>query len=203
MTESNENVAVKLVGYFLIGSVIYFLLNGFSLRLDIDNLMKSAFIDIVVYALLEFTFDRWLWKIKVIKVILRIKTPYIHGRWKGYIKSSYDDFKTKIPIVIEIHQRYKSTKLLYYDKRAISHGLITVFAIEEGSPPKLFCIYHNEPIIAFKKELQMHYGTMILTLHNNETKMSGVYFNFPLQRSTYGELYAELKDRKLRHCFEE
>lgn len=199
---SNESFAIQLVGYFLTALIIYLLLNRFSLRVDIDNIIRSAFIGLIIYAIWQFAFNRWLWRTKFMRAILGIKIPYIHGRWEGYIKSSHDNFQTQFPVVIEIHQTYKSTHLMYYDKRALTRGLVTEFITDEGSSPKLLCTYRNEPIVASQKELQIHYGTMILTGTNGWTKIKGVYFNYYLQRGTYGELYVEFESRKLKHAFE-
>jgi len=198
-SKSSGALAVKLGGYFLLGLIIYLLLNHFSLQIDVDNLIRSAFIDLIIGVFWEFVFNRWLWRTRVFRTILNIKTPYIHGRWKGHIKSSFDNFQTQFPIVIEICQTYKSTQLTYYDQRSMSRALVTEFFMEEGALPKLLCIYRNEPTVAHKKNLQIHYGTMILTIPSNWTKISGVYFNYFLQRETYGELSIELEHRKLKY----
>jgi hypothetical protein len=198
--EYNGNFATKIIGFSLLGLIIYLILNGFSLYINIDNIIRSVFLDVIISSLWESTFQRWFWKVSLIRVILGIKTPYIHGRWKGYLKSSFDNFKTQFPIVIEIHQIYKFIRLTYYDEKAVSHGLLARFIIEEGTQPKLLCVYRNEPIVA-SQELQMHYGTMILTISREANEMRGVYFNYYLQRGTYGELYVKLESRKLQYKF--
>lgn len=195
-------MAIRLASYFIVGFIIYLILNRFSLQVDIDNIIRSAFIDLIIFAMWEFAFNRWLWKTRFMRLILGIKTPYVYGRWKGYVRSSHDNFQTKFPIVIEIHQTHRSIAVTYYDERAISRSLVTEFVIEEGSLPKLFCVYRNEPIVADQKELQIHYGTMILTIPSERTKIKGVYFNHYLQRGTYGQLYVELESRKLKYCYE-
>lgn len=199
---SNNGFATQLVGYFLVTLITYLFLNGFSLRINIDNLVRSACISLIISAIWRFAFNRWLWRTKFMKSILGIKIPYIHGRWKGYIKSSFDNFQSQFPIVIEIHQMYRSMHLTYYDERAMSRGLVTKFIVEEGASPKLFCIYRNEPIVASQKKLQIHYGTMALTVDCVGNKIKGVYFNYYLQRKTYGELYIEFESRDLKHAFE-
>ena len=200
--DSDQSSAVQLVGYFLVTLIIYIFLNKFSLQIDIDILIRSAFISLIISAIWKFAFNRWLWRTKFMKAILNIKKPYIHGRWKGHIKSSHDNFQKRSTIVIEIHQTYKSIYFTYYDERALSRGLVTEFIMEEGASPKLFCIYRNEPIVATQKELQIHYGTTILTITDGGTKIKGIYFNYYLQRGTYGELYVELESRELKHTFE-
>ena len=197
----NKSLGTQLFGKILIAIVVYLFLNKFSLEINIDNVIKSAFISIIITEISKSVFNRWLWRTGAVRSILSIKKPYVQGRWNGYIRSSYDNFHTKFPIIIEIHQTYISTHLTYYDERAISRGVVTAFIVEEGASPKLYCIYRNEPIVATKKGLQMHYGTMILTVTNGGAKIKGVYFNYYLQRSTYGELFIELESRKLTHGF--
>lgn len=198
---TGESIAVQLVGYFLTTLVIYSLLNKFSLTIDIDNIVRSAFIGVIIYTIWRFAFDRWLWRVPFLKVLSGINKPYVHGRWRGYIKSSYDNFQAQFPIVIEIEQTYRSTSLTYYDERALSRGLVTEFITEASASPRLFCIYRNEPAVASQQELQMHYGTMILSITNSGTRISGVYFNYYLQRGSYGELNVSLESRKLKHGF--
>ena len=197
----SDSIVTKLVGYFLTTLIIYFFLNNFSLSPDIDNIIRSAFISVIIYTIWRFIFNKWLWRVTFIKVLAGVKKPYLHGRWEGYLKSSHDNFKTQVPIVIEIEQTYKSTCLTYYDERALSRGLVTDFITEEGASPRLFCIYRNEPAVANQRELQMHYGTMILNVAGNAESIAGVYYNYYLQRGTYGELFVSLVNRKLKHGF--
>ena len=195
-----ESLPIQLIGYLITSLIIYLILNKFSLQIDLDNILQSASLGLVIYAIWEYIFNIWLWRTKLIRFILAIKTPYIHGRWKGYIKTSHDNFEKQFSIIIEIHQTFKSMNLTYYDEKSVSKGLINEFILEEGRIPKLFCIYRNEPITAGSEKLQIHYGTMILTV-TKKTNIKGVYYNHYIQRETFGELFVEFENKKLECAF--
>jgi hypothetical protein len=196
----NSTITIKLLGYVLVSLITYLLLNDFSLSVDKENLILSTYIGIILYEIWDVILDKWLWKLGIVKSILNIKVPYVQGRWVGQLKSSYDNFHNEFPIVIEIQQTYRSMKITYYDRRAISHILVSKFIIEESLSPKLFCIYRNEPVVATIEQFQIHYGTMILNFQNNK-EIKGTYFNNFLQRKTYGELSLGLETRKLKFSF--
>lgn len=184
----------------LIAFAAYLLINGFSLDFDLNQLVNAAFISVVITSVLTFSVNRWLWKNRCIRWILGIDTPTIAGRWEGYIRSSYDNFVRRYPIVVEIHQTNQETHLTYFDERATSRSLSTDFEIEEGAPPKFMCIYRNEPMRA-EEDLQMHYGTMILIIDQAKREMNGTYFNHQQQRRTYGQIHLKLQSKKLMHTF--
>lgn len=144
------------------------------------------------------------WRWKWFRSITGLRVPYIHGRWEGFIKSSYTQHAKKHTVVIEIWQEIDNVRLWYFDENAITTSLIAGFYIEhEAAPPRLMCIYYNEPIKTSQKSLQPHQGVMDLVIYANEQRIKGIYYNNPHQRKTYGEIYLELKSRVLKKGFED
>jgi len=184
----------------LIALAAYLFINGFSLDFDLNHLVNAAFISVVITSVLTFLVNRWLWKTRFIRWVLSIDTPVIAGRWEGYIRSSYDDFAGRYPVVVEIHQTNQETRLTYFDERATSKSLSTDFEIEEGAPPKFMCIYRNEPVMA-EEDLQIHHGTMILVIDQAKRQMNGTYLNHQQQRRTYGQIHLRLQGKKLMYTF--
>jgi uncharacterized membrane protein YeaQ/YmgE (transglycosylase-associated protein family) len=192
-------VSEMLLGV-LIAFVAYLLINGFSLDFDLSQLVNAAFISVVITSVLTFLVNKRLWKNKFTRWVLGIDTPVIAGRWEGYIKSSYDNFLRRHPVVVEIHQTNQETRLTYFDNRSTSKSLSADFEIEEGAPPKFMCIYRNEPVKA-ERDLQIHHGTMILIINQAKREMDGTYFNHQQQRRTYGQIHLRLQGKRLIHGF--
>jgi hypothetical protein len=201
-SKREQSITVRAIGYFLSGLAVYVLLNQFSLGLNFDNLIRTVFVDLIIFAVWESISNRWLWKTGLYRSLLGIRTPFVRGRWEGYIKSSYDDFASQLPIVLEIEQSSRSIELNYYDANSIAKDLLSDFTAHEGSSPRLICVYRNEPTELKYEKFQIHYGTLILTFDEKRTELNGVYFNYYQERPTYGEIHAVLKNRKLLHCFE-
>ncbi len=200
---NNRKIVNRITEYILITIVVYIIINHFSLSFSFDNLIRSAFIGVILESIWNYTLEKVLWKNSIIRLIFNIKMPIIHGRWEGYVKSSFDDFKKEFPVVLEIFQTYSTLKITYYDERAVSHTIASRLIIEEGKPSQLFCIYRNEPYEVrgeLDSKLGTHYGAMILTLLGNK-ELKGVYFNNPVERGTYGKIYLKFKSRNLKGSF--
>jgi len=200
---NNRKIINQITEYILISIFVYIIINHFSLSFNFDNLIRSAFIGVILELIWNYTFEKVLWRNSIIRLIFNIKTPVIHGRWEGYVESSFDNFKKKFPVVLEIFQTYSTLKITYYDKRAVSHTIASRLIIEEGKPSQLLCIYRNEPYeVRGERDstLRTHYGVMILTLLGNR-KLMGIYFNKPVERSTYGKIYLEFSSRNLKRAF--
>lgn len=200
---NNRNIVNQITEYILITFVVYIIINRLSLSFSFDNLVRSAFIGVVIETIWSYVLEKFLWKCSIIRSIFNIITPIIYGRWEGYVKSSFDNFKKQFPVALEIFQTYSTLKITYYDERAVSHTIASRMIIEEGKPPQLLCIYRNEPYeIKGERDsaLRTHYGAMILTLLGND-RLKGIYFNNPVERNTYGKIYLKFKSRELKGTF--
>ena len=62
-----------------------------------------------IYALLFLSFDKFFWKFKVFKKTGIIIADDLNGKWKGIVKSSYDDFTSDI--VAELIIKQTATKI--------------------------------------------------------------------------------------------
>lgn len=145
----------------------------------------------ISYLIREIT-ERYLWKSAFFRSILGIDIPYIEGRWEGHIKSSYSDYDQEHEIALEIFQTLDNVVVHYYDDNAHSYSLMAGFASEhEGGPVKLYAIYRNVPHRSDYEGLNMHNGAMELTIRPQVREISGVYYNNPRERDTYGQILVQ------------
>ena len=148
--------------------------------------------------LLVLVVNIYIWRWAFFRKILGIKTPYIHGRWEGYIRSIYTEHRQKHTVAVEFWQTLHKINIWYYDENAITNSLVADFSTDaEGGPYRLYCVYRNQPIKTDQKNLQVHSGVMDLLVRDEGKTIIGIYYNNPHQRSTYGEIILNFVDRKL------
>lgn len=178
-----------LVSYVSAVIVIYYISNGFSFVFSSLPAIQALVSGLgISYLVLEIT-ERYLWKSAFVRNILGINIPYLEGRWEGHIKSSYSEYDEEHKIALEIFQTLNNVVIHYYDENAHSYSLMAGFASEhEGGPVKLYAIYRNVPHRSDYEGLNMHNGAMELTVRPQVEEISGVYYNNPRERDTYGQI---------------
>jgi hypothetical protein len=83
---NNRKIVNRITEYILITIVVYIIINHFSLSFSFDNLIRSAFIGVILESIWNYTLEKVLWRNSIIRLIFNIKTPIIHGRWEGHVK---------------------------------------------------------------------------------------------------------------------
>ncbi|HEX9430454.1 MAG TPA: hypothetical protein VF944_08765 [Candidatus Bathyarchaeia archaeon] len=155
----------------------------------------SAFAPAYVFAVMV---NRYLWRVVLIRKLLGITTPCVHGRWVGYIKSSYSSYATEHRVTIEFWQTLRDLHVWYYDDNAITSSLVAGFSpSNEGGPTRLYCVYHNQPFRTTDPNLQSHNGVMEMIVEPSGRRIIGIYYNNPHQRKTYGEMRLEREGKRL------
>lgn len=154
--------------------------------------------------LIVLLINNYVWRWRWFRVLAGIRTPCVHGRWEGYLRSTYTQHKKNHEIAVEFWQTLQKIRVWYYDENAITHSLIADFVLDaEGGPMRIFCIYENRPIRTHQTTLQYHQGVMDLYVDDKSQKICGTYYNNPHQRATYGEIYLTFVGRKLQKKFTE
>jgi len=188
--------------YLFVVAVLYLYFSDFSLTLKWRPLARAIFTALGVSFLFILAVKKYLWKLRWFRAIFGIQIPYIHGRWEGHIRSSYTKHKEYHPVVVEFSQDLDRINVWYYDENAITYSLLADFSLEpEGGPPRLFCVYRNQPLKTDQKRRQLHDGVMQLLVDPSGTKIAGIYYNNPHQRTTYGEIELKFVGRKLLRKF--
>lgn len=186
-------IAVYLLG----ASLIYLGLVGFEAKLIPSAIPRSALSAIGVSFLYVVLLKRFLWRFPPVRLLLGIRKPYIAGRWKGFIRSSYTQHKVEHQVFLEFFQDLDHIRLWYYDEHAVTHSLVAEFAEEPtGGPVRLYCVYRNEPIRTDQKRLLAHTGVMDLLVDQSGRRILGTYYNNPRERRTFGELEVAFVSRR-------
>lgn len=215
MKDEKRLYIIGTVIYLVIVVAAYLLLGGIpgptsgpnpqSLLLGVDikllgKLCLSAFGPALLIILL---INNYVWRWRWFRLLAGIRTPCVHGRWEGFLRSTYTNHKKKHKIAIEFWQTLQKIRVWYYDENAITHSRIADFVLDtEGGPMRIFCIYQNEPIRTHQATLQNHQGVMNLYVHDESHEIHGTYYNNPHQRVTHGEIHLTFVGRKLRRKFE-
>lgn len=195
---------ITVIIVFVVKNIFALSISGFLLR---DNITAKKIIDACFWAVGPAIvginiFNKYIWKIPIIRKIFSIDLPYIEGRWEGTLFSTYTQHKKEHKIVIEFSQTLTRTSVWYYDENAITHSVIADTVLdEEGGPARVLCIYDNNPIINRDTELRRHIGVMELFVLADENSIKGTYFNNPVQRNTYGEIDIKFISRKRLKIF--
>lgn len=152
--------------------------------------------------LMVLLINKYMWRWSWFRLLAGIRTPCVHGRWEGFLRSTYTQHKKKHKIAVEFWQTLRRIRVWYYDDNAITHSIIADFVIDtEGGPTHIFCIYQNQPVRTHQVTLQYHHGVMDLYVDDEAHEIRGTYYNNPHQRATYGEMYLTFVGRKLRKKF--
>lgn len=172
------------------------------LGIDIKQLGKACLSAFGPAFFVILLINRYIWRWRWFRFISGIRTPCVHGRWEGYLLSTYTQHSKKHDITVEFWQTLRKIQVWYYDENAVTRSLIADFVMDaEGGPIRIYCIYLNQPIRTHQTTLQYHQGVMDLYVDDDAQMIRGTYYNNPHQRNTYGEMHLRFVNRKLLKRF--
>jgi len=138
------------------------------------------------YGLLFSVFDKWAWKI--FRKIGIVKTPNLNGKWKGYLKSSFDEHSAEIKATLEIFQDWTRIKIILNTDQSSSYSESASLVIKTPEGNYLSYQYINEPKQDAVKTMSIHRGTVILLFDEKEDTLIGEYYS-GRDRQNFGSLY--------------
>jgi hypothetical protein len=174
--DSNERLRIPLylaiLSILLIGMVQAFL-NYYNLVLPwwIDGVSVFGF-----YAFFLLIFDKYIWKWSFLKTIKLVHTPNLNGIYDGILLSSYSDFKTEVPIKVEVIQTWTKISIVWKSKTSCSRSLVASI-LTQTEPSVLTYQYLNEPNQNAPETMHMHRGTATADIEKNQTLSGGCYNN--------------------------
>lgn len=131
-----------------------------------------------IYALLFWLFDKHLWKCKFFKKIGLVIADDLNGKWKGVVKSSYDNFKNETPIELDITQSATKIKICGVFNESKSVSVHENFGRSElDNQTALYYFFRNEPRYDAVKTMAIHEGAVKLLYNPQEKTLSGYYFS--------------------------
>ena len=116
------------------------------------------------YSGLHWLFDRYVWRLDLLRKLKLIHLPDLNGKWVGEVESSYSQDGCAQSVSVVILQRW--SKILvrveteHSRSRSISASLRTIDLLN----PELSYQYVNEPKSNAPGTMGMHRGTAILEL---------------------------------------
>jgi len=137
-------------------------------------------------------FNQYLWKVKLIRFLLRIETPVIGGTYETELRSSFDDFSSVKKITYEILQKWNTILIFSETDTSYSKSLSASFHLCDVNRQSIVFQYQNSPKASAPSHLNIHYGFAEFCIIS-ETKITGEYFT-GRSRNTWGTI--ELKKIK-------
>jgi hypothetical protein len=166
------------------------------------KLLRPYSLTVGIVILLLFLFEKWIWRISIFEKILH--HPRIYGTWKGELQSDWVNPETQmqidpIAVYLTVRQTYSTVSLRLITAESVSQSLIADLEYSDHSVPTLSSTYHNVPFLAHRHRSQIHYGAMILEIHDLPvSKMTGFYWT---DRRTTGELSLDQRQFKIFDSF--
>lgn len=136
-----------------------------------------------VYNLLENTIDKFWWS-KFYQI------PSFEGTWKGYLKSSFDNYTSEIPVTCIIKQNSKLICVIFEMEKSTSYSICATMDDTKINGVTLEYNYINIPKIDQTELLNVHLGSNTLKLNGNV--LEGEYYNN--QRETKGKIHLEKEE---------
>ena len=129
----------------------------------------------LLYGALYTFFDKFAWRWRIFRRLGVVEVPVLAGRWKGYILSSHDEFKTRHAVNIQIEQNWTRMRITAQGEFSRSHSILAAVFVNADEGRVLDYEYRNEPLAGAKDAMQIHYGTARLNLAS-ESILDGFYY---------------------------
>lgn len=128
------------------------------------------------YGMFYTIFDKYLWRLLVLRKIGLVKLPDLNGSWEGYIASSFDAHATKHDATIEIRQSWARISISLRTRISKSHSLTATILTENQNAVIISYEYQNEPMPRAENTMHTHRGTARLTLEPENQAIEGEYY---------------------------
>jgi hypothetical protein len=138
------------------------------------------------YGALYALFDRHLWRYRLTRALGLVKTPNLNGRWRGYLKSSFDRYATRHPVMVQISQTWTQISVFLSTATSVSWSCVAVVQVSDPEGVALVYQYQNEPLFNAARNMHMHYGTAMLRMSNGRS-LTGDYYA-GRDRGTVGQI---------------
>jgi hypothetical protein len=128
----------------------------------------------LVYGLLHWAYDSWLWKLKALGFALS-QIPNCAGTWFGVLRSSHDG-NTTIEGMIVVHQTWSRIAVEFQSESSVSYSRMAALNVTAGASQGLIYEYTNEPRADAKETMHAHRGFAFLRLSADGNWLEGDYY---------------------------
>ena len=116
------------------------------------------------YSGLHWLFDRYVWRIGLLRKLKFIQLPDLSGRWNGEVKSSYSQDGRTDSVSVVILQRWSKILVRLESEHSRSRSITARLRTSDLPNPELSYQYVNEPKPNAPRTMEMHRGTTTLEL---------------------------------------
>ena len=113
-----------------------------------------------------WAFDRYVWRLDILRKVGFVTVPNLDGEWKGEVKSksSHGGDGLSQPASVVIHQRWSKMAIRLNTEHSRSYSTLAAFKTDDAMDPELTYLYFNEPSPDAQETMEAHRGTAILEL---------------------------------------
>ena len=136
-----------------------------------------------LFSALYWAFDRWVWRVSLLRNSGIVPVPNLNGRWNGTAWSSYNPDGEGYTVSLVIRQRWTRMAVTLETQTSHSRSIAASLRSVDKPNPTLSYLYLNEPKVPAPETMNMHHGTTVLEL--KEDVFEGNYYT-GRGRTTHG-----------------
>ena len=197
MHEYSLNSHNRLVAIYLIATISGFLaayVTHYTQTLShITDLPLAAPSGVLVFFLVFWTFDHFIWRWRLWFWLGLIQVPNIRGRWKGALHTSKDNFINSIPIELSVTQTYTKIFIQLDSDTSFSQSHMAAIKMLDQTSYEIRWEYFAQPKTGPESGFR-HYGVTYMRLRgkggNFKKKQSADYYT-EFDRDTSGRITLE------------
>lgn len=122
-----------------------------------------------------WAFDRYVWRLDLLRKIGFVNVPNLDGKWNGEVKSSHGGGGSSQPVSVVIHQRWSKMAIRLDTEHSRSHSTLAAIKTDDAIDPELTYLYFNEPRPDAQGTMEAHRGTALLELSGEA--LVGIYYS--------------------------
>ncbi len=178
---SNIGKTIYPLAAFLAGGLSLILIKCFSWFPSIPNFISTAFLTALLFFILYYSFNHWIWKSKYISKFL--KFPNISGDWVCKGESSFENLSWQAQV--KITQTWDRMRIVLITDKSSSESVSAAIIYDDIKGYRLVYNYRNQPDSLDDESLKTHIGFVELKLDLDKNQASGNYYNVS-GRKTFG-----------------
>ena len=122
-----------------------------------------------------WAFDRYVWRLDLLRKIGFVDVPNLDGEWKGKVKSSHGVDGSSQPVSVVIRQHWSKMAIRLDTEHSRSHSTLAAIKTDDAVNPELTYLYLNEPSPDAQETMEAHRGTALLELSGDA--LVGIYYS--------------------------
>ncbi len=189
-TDSNERfwVFLSLIPLsFFLASRLQWLLDRFDVAWSQEwEFLADPTSAMFCFGVLYYIFNRWLWRLPILRWLDLVKIPDLNGTWDGYLKSSWNNHQTPFDATLTIEQTWTSVRVRQRRQgSSSSYSEAGTFLVNAGEGKRLSYEYRNDPVPGQVDTMASHRGTAVLVLEETTPrKLEGTYYTSHGRKNT-------------------